>query len=239
MQGDINILCTRLLPQSIIAKAGDSGIKIDVVPFIKTEAVTDKVTIEQIQELTSKKITVVFTSVNAVEAVIPNLLSKPDWDIYCMGGITREKVLSFFTENSIKKTARNAANLAEKIIAANIQQQIIFFCSNHRLDNLPVLLRAYGTHFQEVVVYNTIETPHLVEDNYDAVIFFSPSAVHSFFAANTIATDVILFAIGKTTAATIETYVSNEVIASEWPGQEQLIDQVINYYSDIKHENKS
>jgi uroporphyrinogen-III synthase len=232
---DVPILCTRPLPESIIAKAFENGIRIDIIPFIKTKSIASKEIVEQIQALANKKVAVIFTSLNAVEAVIPHLSAKPDWDIYCMGGVTKELVINFFGEAAIKKTARNAVHLAEKIIAENVQQEIIFFCSDHRLDKLPDVLKTHAINFTEVIVYNTIETPHFIEKNYEGIIFFSPSAVHSFFSDNTIAMDVVFFAIGKTTAATIATYVSNEIVASEWPGQEQLIDQVIHYYNEVKH----
>jgi uroporphyrinogen-III synthase len=54
--------------------------------------------------------------------------------------------------------------------------------------------------------------------------------VHSFFSENTIATNVVLFSIGTTTTATIKTYCINKVITSEWPGKENMIDLVLNYY---------
>lgn len=234
-ENNITILCTRPLTDSLIAKAFENGITIDIVPFIKTEQVKTKSVLTKLNDLSKRKIAAVFTSMNAVEAVIASLSEKPDWDIYCMGGVTKEKVISFFGENAIKKTARNAVNLAEKIIAANEKKEIIFFCSDHRLDRLPGILDNSSIAFQELVVYNTVETPHTIEKNYEGILFFSPSAVHSFFSENTITTDVILFAIGKTTASTITTYVSNEVVASEWPRQEELIEQVIQYYMHEKH----
>ncbi|MEI9934658.1 MAG: hypothetical protein WDM71_07335 [Ferruginibacter sp.] len=51
-----------------------------------------------------------------------------------------------------------------------------------------------------------------------------------FFDINTIATDVIVFAIGKTTATAVHTYVNNELVTSKWPGKEQMIEQVIQYF---------
>lgn len=236
MKGNnVNLLCTRMLPASLLAKAFESGVAIEVLPFIYTAPIATKEIISDIKKLQSKNITAVFTSINALDAVAPHFSSKPQWDIYCMGGITKEAVISFFGADSIKGTARNAVNLAEKIIANNVKGEIIFFCSDHRLEKLPGILTSNGFDIKEMIVYNTIETPHLIEKEYDGIIFFSPSAVHSFFAENTISTDVILFSIGKTTAATIATYVMNEIVASEWPGQEQLIDQVIQYYSNVKH----
>jgi len=234
-ENNVNLLCTRLLPGSLLNKAYEHGIMIDVLPFIYSAPIATKEVIADIQNLQSKKITAVFTSVNAVEAVLPHLSAKPDWDVYCMGGITKEAVISFLGANAIKGTARNAVNLAEKIIANNVKGEIIFFCSDHRLEKLPGILSSNGFDIKEMIVYNTIQTPHVIEKEYDGIIFFSPSAVHSFFSENTISTEVILFAIGKTTASTIATYVMNEIVSSEWPGQEQLIDQVIQYYSNVKH----
>ncbi|UAY51618.1 uroporphyrinogen-III synthase [Ferruginibacter albus] len=231
----INILSTRQLPETLLIKAFENNIRITTIPFIKTEKIKDAELLEHIEALAEQKITVVFTSVNAVEALTSTLTIKPDWDIYCIGGITKDTVINFFGEASVKRTARNAANLAEKIIGANITMPIIFFCSNHRLDRLPNILKAGGVNFKELIVYNTVETPVLIEKEYDGILFFSPSAVHSFFSVNTIPVETVLFAIGKTTGATIETYASNETNASEWPRQEQLIDQVINYYEQVKH----
>lgn len=239
MQNNIHLLCTRQLTETLITKAFENGITIDMLPFIKTEMVAEKNIIEEIQSTANQKATVVFTSVNAVEAVTERLSAIPDWDIYCMGGVTKERVISFFGTEKIKRTARNATHLAEKIVADKLENEVIFFCSNHRLDKLPVVLKSNNVNFKELIVYETIETPHTIETHYEGIIFFSPSAVHSFFTENTIATDIVLFTIGKTTAATIETYVSNEIVASEWPGQEQLIDLVINYYNEVKHENKN
>ena len=83
---------------------------------------------------------------------------------------------------------------------------------------------------QEIIAYHNLQTPHDVQEDYDGILFFSPTAVHSFFLMNTIRTNVVLFSIGKTTTATIQSYCSNKVITSEWPGQENLLDKVLEYY---------
>ena len=38
----------------------------------------------------------------------------------------------------------------------------------------------------EVIVYKTIETPKVLTKQYDGILFFSPSAVKSFFSKNSI-----------------------------------------------------
>jgi uroporphyrinogen-III synthase len=239
-ENKVSLLCTRPLPEHLVEKALENNLQIDVIPFIQIEPITDGQTIGKIQSYLSKKITAIFTSSNAVEALSPYLTEKPDWDIYCIGGVTKESVVRLFGEDKIKGKAKNAVQLAEKIISKQIFSEMVFFCSDHRLDSLPGILKKNQVHLKEVNVYKTITTPKYIDKEYDGILFFSPSAVHSFFAENTINTDVILFAIGRTTTATIATYVMNTVISSEWPKQENLMDMVINHYNTIlqKHSAK-
>jgi uroporphyrinogen-III synthase len=85
-----------------VYKAANNGISIDEVSFVETEPVISNEVKEKIQSLTSKKATVVFTSMNAVDAVTSQLLQKPDWKIYCVGGITKETVRLFYRETETK-----------------------------------------------------------------------------------------------------------------------------------------
>lgn len=225
-----NILCTRPLDNMLVYKAANNGISIDEVVFVETDPITITETLRQIQDIASKKATVVFTSMNAVDAVTSQLKQQPDWKIYCLGGITKETVFNFFGEKSVAGTAKNAKTLAEKIILAGETNEVFFFCGDQRLDELPETLKANEIKVNEVVVYSTRLVPNFIVKNYDGIIFFSPSAVHSFFSENTIATNVVLFSIGTTTTATIKTYCTNKIITSEWPGKENMIDLVLDYY---------
>ena len=229
-ENKIEILCTRPLDNMLIYKATNSGINMDIISFVETEPVISPEVIQQVQSYGLKKATVVFTSMNAVDAVTSQLTSVPDWRIYCVGGITKETVFNFFGEKTVAGTAKNAKALAEKIILSKDVQHIAFFCGDHRLDELPEMLQANAIAVDEVVVYKTIFISSFITKNYDGIIFFSPSAVHSFFSDNTIATNVVLFSIGNTTTATIKTYCNNKVVTSEWPGKENMIDLVLDYY---------
>jgi len=229
-ENKIEILCTRPLDNMLIYKATNSGINMDIISFVETEPVISPEVIQQVQSYGLKKATVVFTSMNAVDAVTSQLTSVPDWRIYCVGGITKETVFNFFGEKTVAGTAKNAKALAEKIILSKDVQHIVFFCGDHRLDELPEMLQANAIAVDEVVVYKTIFISSFITKNYDGIIFFSPSAVHSFFSDNTIATNVVLFSIGNTTTATIKTYCNNKVVTSEWPGKENMIDLVLDYY---------
>jgi len=225
-----SILCTRSLQEQLIHKAAASNIDIDAVGFIETEAISSVQLIQQIEAFALQKIVAVFTSVNAVEAVIKHLTLIPDWSIFCLGGITKELVYGFFGEANVAATAKNATALADKIIQIKTIEEVVFFCGDQRLDELPETLRYNSITVNELVVYTTVQLPFFIEKNYDAFIFFSPSAVHSFFSMNTVPINAIMFSIGKTTTATIQTYCTNKIVTSEWPGKDQMIENVISYF---------
>ena len=230
----INILCTRPLDQLLINRAAIKNMAIDTAAFIETEAIKDAAVVEQIQAFAAQPITVIFTSMNAVEAVTRQLVAKPNWRIYCMGGYTKELVFRFFGEAAVQGTGKNATVLREKIIANEEHHQtrpVVFFCGDHRLDELPETLRQHQVDVQELIVYTTTQTPQLVDKNYQGIVFFSPSAVHSFFSVNTIPISTVLFSIGKTTTATIQSYCTNKVVTIEWPGKEQMIELVMQYFN--------
>ena len=98
------------------------------------------------------------------------------------------------------------------------------------MDTLPEALQRQGIKVNEVVVYETIETPRFAGERYDGILFFSPSGVNSFFGMNTIEPETILFAIGETTAKAIKEQAANTVIVSESPSKDHLLDQAIQYF---------
>ena len=227
----IKILCTSPLSEPLVNMAVEKNIFVDVLNYIKTKHCLTKNIKQQIKDLSHKKIVAVFTSKNAVNAVVQQLSSVPDWDVFCISGVTKQTVINFFTDKINIVSAKNAAGLAEEIIAAKTIKNVVFFCGNQRLNDLPEMLAQQGIGVKELIVYTTEETPHTIQKNYDAILFFSPSAVHSFFSVNTIPVNVLLFSIGKTTTSAIQTYCSNLVHTCEFPGKEQMINLVIDFFS--------
>ena len=235
-ENKISILCTRVLDQHIINRAEANGIHITTLPFIEIQLREDELFSQQVKQLALQKINVVFTSVNAVESVAQQLNEEVNWKIFCIGGATKDAVGRHFKEESIIASAKNASLLARKIIEKGNIKEVIFFCGDQRLDDLPETLSANKINVQEIIAYHNLQTPHDIQEDYDGILFFSPTAVHSFFLMNTIRTNVVLFSIGKTTSATIQSYCINKVITSEWPGQESLLEKVLEYYKQVNSE---
>lgn len=231
-QTKISILSTRPLNQSLIAEANAAGIAVDEISFIETEPVQSIEVQQEIEQAYLQTATVVFTSMNAVDAVTSwQDGQQPDWDIYCIGNTTKQLIVESFGEHSVAGTANSAAELAELIVKESDTDEVIFFCGDQRRDELPSILQKNGIGVDEIVVYETTAIPHKVEKNYDGILFFSPSAVDSFFQTNTVSAQTILFAIGFTTAAAIKKYSPNQIIISSEPGKENLFSAMMEHYS--------
>jgi uroporphyrinogen-III synthase len=235
------ILSTRELDTALIEKAAYQNITIDSLSFIEIKKFLSEENHKQIEILSKQQTAVVFTSQNAVEIVVdalPKDQEIPPWKIYCLGGASFTLVKKYWPYDNIRFTAKNAAELAEKIVA-DIITEIKFFCGNKRREELPQLLAKENVRVTELVVYETIETPITTNVVYDGILFFSPSAVTSFFSNNQISSDVVLFAIGNTTANTIKQFAANHIIISEFPAKDQLVDKAIEFFSKISAQEKS
>ena len=232
-QNNIQILCTRPLPASLIDLAGAAGVAINVSPFIETESVFSVEVQQEIELLSFQTAIVVFTSMNAVDAVTGLLDGHhhPDWTIYCIGTATGRLVKEYFDEEKIAGTASDAASLAKLIADDRFADEVVFFCGDQRRDELPAMLRLQGIDLNEIVVYQTINLPHAIHQLYHGILFFSPSAVQSFFQENKLDDTTILFAIGNTTANEIKKFTNNKIIISDTPGKENLVDKMMEYFS--------
>lgn len=232
---NIEILSTRNLNRELLQKAGLQNVKLEAISFIENIPDVSTEIADEIKMYAAKKIVAVFTSIHAVEVVKSELPAiAPEWEIFCTGGATKEALLEIFNETAVAGTAKNASGLAEKIIQHQNLKQVVFFCGKQRLNDLPETLQNAGINVTEVTVYQTVGTPVTISKDYQGIMFFSPSAVHSFFSTNTISVSVILFSIGRTTTATIESYCSNRIITSQWPGEANLIELVLDYFSNTK-----
>ena len=232
-QNNIQILCTRPLPASLINLAGEAGIEVSVSPFIETESMLSVKIQQETGLLSFQTAIVVFTSMNAVDAVTRLLNGyQPDWTIYSIGTATGRLVKEYFGEEKIAGTAADAASLAMLIAGDRFADEVVFFCGDQRRDELPAMLRQQGIEVNEIVVYQTINLPHVIEQQYHGILFFSPSAVQSFFQKNKLTGTTILFAIGNTTANEIKKFTDNKIVTSDSPEKENLVGKVMEYFSE-------
>ncbi len=231
----LKILSTKKLNQEAIDKASLNDIEIDELPFITTEPIKDEDLKRKLREFLQEKITAVFTSKNAALAFDQIVNIELPWKIFCIGQATKKTAEKIFGEERIIGVADNAEDLSDVILQDEEIQKVYFFCGNQRRDELPNKLKAGGVDVEEIVVYETIETPQKMSRKYyDGILFFSPSAVKSYFSLNKLSEEIQVFAVGKTTADSIIEHGEREIITAEIPGQESLIDRVIAHFSTTK-----
>ncbi|WP_343701956.1 uroporphyrinogen-III synthase [Chitinophaga sp.] len=239
------ILSTKALPPDLVEEAAGHGIAVEDRAFIDvTTAITEEIE-HRIMSSIWKCNVVVFTSRHAVGAVSNVLRSfvgehrllfpgspLQDVQVYCLQGATRQAVEENIPGVLIAGTAANATALAQRIIEDQVPA-VTFFCGNMRRGELPDILRAHHIDVQEIVVYNTTETPAVVEKEYDGILFTSPSGVRSFFSVNTPPRHTVCFAIGETTAAALRDVTDNRVITSIEPSADALLGTAIYYFDNI------
>lgn len=225
------VISTRPLSAEILSLADINSIRILVHSFIDTEPVSSQEVQNQIKELADQNITAIFTSMNAVESVRDQLNgNKPSWKTAAIGQTTKELINELFGEENLIATGNNAAELANNLV--DKEGPFVFFCGDQRRDELPDIFTEHNKALKEITVYKTIKQSVPLEDGYDGILFYSPSAVESFFESNQLNESVIVFAIGKTTAETVRNYVNNDIILTEKPGKENLVKTMIEYYNE-------
>lgn len=170
----------------------------------------------------------IFTSKNAVKAFIRNSNKSnfSKYKAYCVG----DKTKFFLEENGVKvrKTAQNASELGEFIVKNGKNHHFFFFTGNLRRDELPELLKENNIRYKEIVAYNTNYRAKKFHRTFDAVLFFSPSGVHSYSLENNIEQN-LAFCIGSTTSTEARKHTSQIIIANK-PTVENVLVQVIKHF---------
>ncbi|HEY0058011.1 MAG TPA: uroporphyrinogen-III synthase [Flavisolibacter sp.] len=231
------ILSTRPLAKGIIESAAEEGIIIEELSFIETHPVQNEELTERIKRLAEVPATIVFTSMNAVDAVADVVSEVKDWKIYCIGHTTRKLVEERLHGALIAGSGENAARLAEQLVDDGVKEAV-FFCGNIRRDELPNKIRSEGGRVEELIVYETVELSPALTREYDGILFFSPSAVRAFFRTNKVPRKTELFAIGKTTAETLRPFANKKIIVANATDKVELAQQAIEYFRHSRNDNK-
>lgn len=231
----LKIVSTKGISKEVIEKALMNDILIDEVPFITTIPLNTEELKKTLKGFLQQNITAVFTSKNAVLVFDQIVNAEVPWNIYCIGQSTKKAVSKVFGEENISGSADSASELSTIILKDKEIKKVFFFCGKQRREELPQNLSSEEIEVEEIVVYETLETPQkLSRKVYDGILFFSPSAVNSFFSLNKINEQMQIFAIGKTTADAIHQHINKDIIIAETPSEENIVEQVLSHFSTTK-----
>lgn len=191
----MKILSTKVLTQN--QKDLLKGFEVKEVPMID-------ISFGNNFSLTEKINNAIFTSVNSVKAVFeinkinPSLFNT----VFCVGTKT-QKILEKHGLK-VEVVAGDAQQLSDKLVSKIAEKsiqldEVNWFCGNIRNTILPSMMAENGILITEYVVYKTELVPKKVEDDYDSILFFSPSGVRSYLQKNNPIQKPIV-CIGVTTA---------------------------------------
>jgi uroporphyrinogen-III synthase len=174
----------------------------------------------------------IFTSRNAVRACFPDVMGSEFQGVKCL--CVGEKTAGLLREKGIfpLEVAANAAELAGIIKNKYTEKSFIYYCGNKRLDLLPDFLDSSGVTWEEEVVYDTRLVRKNFHKSFDAVLFFSPSGVESYFEANPNSTGLAL-CIGSTTASEAKKYTDRFEIA-RFPSVQAVISLAEDQIRSVK-----
>ena len=96
-------------------------------------------------------------------------------------------------------------------------------------DELPEILTKNDIKFSIVEVYKTSLIYKKIDEAFNGILLFSPSAVRSYCYYNKIE-DETLFTIGQTTTNEAKTF-SNKIITSDINSIDQVVDNAIKYFT--------
>ena len=173
----------------------------------------------------------VFTSQHALRAVM-DIVSKYQItlnrrDCFCIEGTTMQLAIQYGF-NVIGKSG-NSASLAAVVLAQH-QQEIIFFSGNLKRDELVNTLTANHVIVHEHVVYHKSLIPLKIQEDYEGIMFFSPSQVDAFSLANKLPQATPAFCIGNTTADHLRKKGHQNTLVAEQQNTSSLLNKIYEYY---------
>ena len=144
-------------------------------------------------------------------------------NVFCVGQKTASKLkeLNF----SIAEVANYGEDLAKIISTTYTGLSFSFFCGRIRNDELPSLLKKNKIDFTEHHLYETVSNPKKFTHFFDAVMFFSPSGIKSYYAHNSFKGERII-CIGKTTAMAAR-QINNKIEIANKTSVESVIVQLV------------
>lgn len=227
MNKPFTIIATRLISPMVKENLREDLI-LEEYEFIQTIPVPVKSAFRKL--ISERTPHFIFTSRRAVKFFIENLREEDielptNCRIYCLSGDTKNAVIEAGMEPLL--VAESALKLAQLIHHKGLSAEVSFFCSDMRRNDLPDFLRASGIRVNELVLYRTVLRSIRVREDYDGLLFFSPSAVDSFFMSNKLNPRAVFFCIGNTTANAVENHAPKvEVIIADRPTQENLFEKL-------------
>jgi len=218
----VSVLSTKKLSSSQKNLLLNSGIGLVEYDAIKIDFIDFETKINSEDNL-------IFTSKNGVKAFLDNYKSTvlpENLHIFCVGTKTKEYLESQKWE--VLEFADYSKDLSEIIVRKYADRNFKFFCGASRRDELPSVLKEKNIPLEEIEVYTTGLNNKKFDQDFDGIMFFSPSGIESYLNLNELNVETC-FCIGRTTASAIKNK-NIPIVLATTPSIENVIVQVVKHY---------
>jgi uroporphyrinogen-III synthase len=100
------------------------------------------------------------------------------------------------------------------------------------LDTLPHGLKAAGFAVKEYIVYKTELTPRKIFRDYNVILFFSPSAVESYFSVNNWDKKMVAVSIGHTTSVALTKAGVETILIADEPNELSMLGKLQHFLNN-------
>ncbi len=174
----------------------------------------------------------IFTSQNAVRSLQANKeqiqIDKME-NCFAVGQKTADQLSEMGISSLVP--ARHNSEVLSELLENHANEPFLYFTGNLRQKTLIHFFEEHENLYKEIKVYNThLIQPEIALENYDAICFCSPSAVHSFFKNYQLKNNQPCFAIGTTTAVALVNY-SDDVMMSDQTNVFSLIQTCNQFFN--------
>lgn len=170
----------------------------------------------------------IITSQNGIRALLQGRMADQllNVNFFCVG----EKTAELLRSNGLRvlETANYGADLAKILVNKYKNSSFTYLCGSIRRDELPLILKDHQVNFNEIEVYSTSLNQKKFQQEFEAVLFFSPSGIQSFCSVNELKNTTAI-CIGKTTASEAENHTKNIITATK-PTIENVIAQAAKLF---------
>jgi len=236
----VHILSTRALGNGARDFIHHKNWVVDIVSMIETHGV---ITVDQIAAFmhackeSGENHLLLFSSENAVKWLKWGLdkfgFKLPvGLNAVCVGKKTSDTAAEWLSVEPIHFEKNSEALLKKLKEHFPVGNSFSFFCGNKRLDTLPHGLREAGFAVGEYLVYKTELTPHKTIREYEAVLFFSPSAVESYFMVNFWDRKMVAVSIGRTTFEALKKAGVQTILLADEPNESAMLAKLHEYLKE-------
>lgn len=225
----IKVLSTKQFDQEVINAAKSLNIDVTCIDFIET------VSVEWEQSFSDKQNynRIVFTSSNAVRCFLdsPTFANwLKDKVVYSISGKTNDELLKY--NIPITGKAINSLLLAKLIVGDLSKEPVLHICGNRKSEVLKTELEKADIKYESLEVYRTtLLTNVRIPEEFDTILFFSPSGVDAFLASNHIAEKTLCCCVGETTAQNLKVKTSHRrIVSASFPSPITMLQAIPGYF---------